>query len=323
MEHSLDIAQVQEHVWKAYHSLSMALDLPFDPMKEMMWMTRAVKNLAAAKYPAIYIPQLLIAASKVFSAGNIHLDLKDLIWPDTPGLEQDQWDNKWWLALAPQQEDNAPVEGKGKWKATKQPMEALKIKVPPIKKQKQSGEDEDSEDGEEEAEGSRSISMLIFELCTPATQPMLTTPPMDPATPAEMEEEGDEDLITMMPTPSPPCKKAHHIQVRTPSPLTLAPGPVPSTSMSTSHLTPAGGSTSTTASAAPPTLVQPHQSGAYVLVDTFQQVLVWEHMTQLEHKMAKMTTNMCHWQDNIITDYLKLNQHIRTMEDNQHEFIRQ
>ncbi|KAG6326872.1 hypothetical protein ID866_12217, partial [Astraeus odoratus] len=158
--------------------------------------------------------------------------------------------------------------------------------------------------------------------CSPATQPMLTTPPMDPATPAEMEEEGNEDPITMIPTPSPPCKKAHHIQVRMPSPLTLAPGPVPSTSMSTSHLAPAGGSTSTTALAALPTLVQPCQPGAYMLVDTFQQVLMWDHMTGLEHKMTKMTSNMHHWWDDIVAKYLELNQCIRTMEDNQHKFIR-
>ncbi|KAG6326667.1 hypothetical protein ID866_12422, partial [Astraeus odoratus] len=223
-------------------------------------------------------------------------------------------------------EDDAPVEGKGKGKVTEQLTEVLKIKVLLIKKRKWSGENEESEDREEEAEGSGSISELIFEPCTPATQPMLTTPLMDPATPAEMEEEGNEDPITIMPTPSPPCKKAHHIQVRMPSPLTLAPGPVPSMSMSTSHLTPAGGSSLTAASAAPPTLVQPHQPGAgncaYMLVDTFQQVLIWECMTWLEYKMAEMTSNMCHWQDDIVADYLKLNQHIRTMEDNQHKFIR-
>ncbi|KAG6327008.1 hypothetical protein ID866_12080 [Astraeus odoratus] len=91
---------------------------------------------AAAKYLAIYIPWLLIAASKVFSAGDIHSALKDLIQPDVPGLEQDQWDDKWWLALAPQQEDDAPVEGKGKGKATELLPEVLKIKVPLIKKQK-------------------------------------------------------------------------------------------------------------------------------------------------------------------------------------------
>ncbi|KAG6326289.1 hypothetical protein ID866_12800 [Astraeus odoratus] len=155
---------------------------------------------------------------------------------------------------------------------------------------------------------------------------MPTTPPMDPATPAEMEEEGNQDLITITPTPSPPCKKAHHVWVRIPSPLALAPGPVPSSSTSTSHLAPAGGSTSTAALPAPATLVQPHQPGeancTYMLVDTFQQVLVWECMTQLEHEMAEMTSNMHCWQDNIIADYLELNQHVRTMEDNQHEFIR-
>ncbi|KAG6327369.1 hypothetical protein ID866_11720 [Astraeus odoratus] len=238
----------------------------------------------------------------------------------------------------------------GKGKATKQPTEVLKIEVLLIKKQKWTREDEESEDGEEEAEGSRSISALIFELCkcsklhcmaqdsghtivitmsgktiwqcTPATQPMLTTPLMDPATPAEMEEEGDKDLIAMMPTPSPPCKKAHHIHVRTPSPLTLAPGPVPSMSMSTSHLAPTGGSTLTTASAACPTLVQPCQPGTYVLVDTFQQVLMQEHMTWLECKMAKMTTSMHHWWDDIITNYLEHNQHVMIMEDNQHKFIK-
>ncbi|KAG6328068.1 hypothetical protein ID866_11021 [Astraeus odoratus] len=399
MEHSSDIAQVQECVWKAYHLLSIVLDSPCDPTKEMVWMTRAVQNLsgilqAVAKYPAIYIPWLLIAASRVFSSGDIHLAPKDLIWLDTPGLEQDQWDDKWWLALAPQQEDNAPVEGKGKGKVTnvelvltlaylskelvalepsslvkpgvtstlfslfsasfhlsmstlssspmgqmhlvqvaathtltrnlsdtEQPMEAPKIKMLPIKKQKQAGEDEESEDGEEEAEGSGSIGTLIFELL------MLTTPPMDPATPAEMEEEGDKDPITMMPTPSPPHKKAHCVWVRMPSPLTLSPGPVPSTSTSTFHLALAGGSTSTTASAAPPTLLQPCQpvegNCAYVLVDTFQQVLMWEHMTWLECEMAKMATTMCCWWDNIISDYLKLNQHIMTMEENQHKFINQ
>ncbi|KAG6326083.1 hypothetical protein ID866_13006 [Astraeus odoratus] len=46
-------------------------------------------------------------------------------------------------------------------------------------------------------------------------------------------------------------------------------------------------------------------------------------MTQLECEMAKMTTSMCHWWDNIITNYLKLNQHIMTMEENQHKFIKQ
>ncbi|KAG6326882.1 hypothetical protein ID866_12207, partial [Astraeus odoratus] len=227
---------------------------------------------------------------------------------------------KWWLALGLQQEDNAPVEGKGKGKATEQPTEILKIKVLLIKKRKWSEEDEESEDEEEEAEGSRSVSMLIFEPCTPAIQPMLTTPLMDPATPAEMEEEGDQDLITIMPTPSPPHKKAHHIWVRMPSPLTLAPGPVSSTSTSTSHLTSTGGSTSTTASAAPSTLVQPCQPGKGN--HTFQQVLVQEHMTQLEHEMAKMTSNIHHWWDDIITNYLELNQHVRTMEDNQCKFIR-
>ncbi|KAG6329358.1 hypothetical protein ID866_9730 [Astraeus odoratus] len=126
---------------------------------------------------------------------------------------------------------------------------------------------------------------------------MLTTPLMDPATPAEMKEEGNEDPIAMMPTLSPPW-------------------PVPSVSMSTSHLTPTGGSTLTPALAAPPTLVQPCQPGAYVLVDTFQQVLMWDCMTQLEHEMAEMTSNMCHWWDDIITKYLEPNQCIRTMEDN-------
>ncbi|KAG6325853.1 hypothetical protein ID866_13236 [Astraeus odoratus] len=154
---------------------------------------------------------------------------------------------------------------------------------------------------------------------------MLTTPPMDPATPAEMEEEGDKDLIATMPTPSPPHKKTHHIWVRMPSPLTLAPGPVPSMSMSTSHLTPTRGSTLTTASTAPPTLVQPCQPDegncAYMLVDTFQQVLVQEHMTWLECEMAEMTTTMHCWWDNIISDYLELNWHIMTMEDNQYKFI--
>ncbi|KAG6327009.1 hypothetical protein ID866_12081 [Astraeus odoratus] len=152
---------------------------------------------------------------------------------------------------------------------------------------------------------------------------MPTTPLMDPATPAEMKEEGDKDLIAMIPTPSPPHKKVHHVWVRTPSPPTLALGPVPSASTSTSHLAPTRGSTSTTASAAPPTLVQPCQPGTYMFVDTFQQVLMWDHMTQLEHEMAEMTSNMCHWWDNIITEYLDLNQHVRTMEDNQHKFIRQ
>ncbi|KAG6326418.1 hypothetical protein ID866_12671 [Astraeus odoratus] len=151
---------------------------------------------------------------------------------------------------------------------------------------------------------------------------MLTTPPMDPATPAEMEEEGNKDPITMIPTPSPPHKKAHCIWVRMPSPLTIAPGPVPSASMSTSNLTSTGGSTLIAASAAPPTLVQPCQPGTYMFVDTFQQVLVWDHMTWLEHEMAEMTRNMCCWWDNIIAKYLKLNQCIRTMEDNQWEFIR-
>ncbi|KAG6325811.1 hypothetical protein ID866_13278 [Astraeus odoratus] len=97
--------------------------------------------------------------------------------------------------------------------------------------------------------------------------------------------------------------------------------------MSTSHLAPAGGSTSTAASAAPPSLVQPHQPSegnrAYMLVDTFQQVLVWEHMTRLEHEMAEMTRNMHCWRDDIVTDYLKLNQHVKTMEDNQCKFIQQ
>ncbi|KAG6327881.1 hypothetical protein ID866_11208 [Astraeus odoratus] len=321
MEHSSDIAQVQEHVWKAYHSLSMALDLPCDPMKETVWMSRAAQNL---NHRQCLTPPLDPLAVK---------------------------DDKWWLALAPQQEDDAPVEGKGKEKATEQLMEVLKIKVLLIKKRKQSGKDGESEDGEEEAEGSRSVGMLIFELCkgsklcctaqdgshtivvamsgktvwwcTPAIQPMLTTPLMDPAIPAEMEEEGDEDPVAIMTTPSPPCKKAHHVWVRMPSPLTLAPGPVPSMSMSTSHLAPTGGSILTTALAAPPTLVQPCQPGTYVLVDTFQQVLVWEHMTQLEHEMAEMTSNMHCWWDDIITNYLELNQHVRTMEDIQHKFIRQ
>ncbi|KAG6326923.1 hypothetical protein ID866_12166 [Astraeus odoratus] len=71
----------------------------------------------------------------------------------------------------------------------------------------------------------------------------------------------------------------------------------------------------------------PRQPGegncAYVLVDTFQQVLVWDCMTRLEHKWAKMTSNMHCWWDNIVAKYLELNQHVRTMEDNQHEFIRQ
>ncbi|KAG6326769.1 hypothetical protein ID866_12320 [Astraeus odoratus] len=141
---------------------------------------------------------------------------------------------------------------------------------------------------------------------------------MNPATPAEMEEEGDQDLITIMPTPSPPYKKAHHVQVRMPSLLALAPGPVPSSSMSTSHLASAEGSTSTTALAAPATLVQPCQPGAYMTVNTFQQVLVQDHMTQLKHEMAEMTSNMHCWWDNIVAKYLDLTQHVRTMEDNQY-----
>ncbi|KAG6327411.1 hypothetical protein ID866_11678 [Astraeus odoratus] len=262
------------------------------------------------------------------------------------------------------------------------------IKVPPMKKQKQAGEDEESDDREEEAEGSGSISMLIFQpgctrcvhkgwlcmaelpqttqgpnanipplcgkckgsklcctardgghtivvatggktiwRCTLVTQSQPPTPAMDPATPAGMEKEGKEDPIALNPTPSPPHKKAHCVQVRSPSPLTLAPGPVPSASTSTSHLAPAGGSTSTTALAAPPSFIHPRQPGegncAYVLVDTFQQVLVQEHMTQLEHEMAEMTRNMCCWWDNIVADYLELNQHVKTMEDNQCKFIQQ
>ncbi|KAG6325862.1 hypothetical protein ID866_13227 [Astraeus odoratus] len=45
-------------------------------------------------------------------------------------------------------------------------------------------------------------------------------------------------------------------------------------------------------------------------------------MTWLEHKMAEMITSMHCWQDDIVADYLKLNQCIMTMEDNQHKFIR-
>ncbi|KAG6327101.1 hypothetical protein ID866_11988 [Astraeus odoratus] len=135
-----------------------------------------------------------------------------------------------------------------------------------------------------------------------------------------MEQEGDKDPIALNPTPSPPCKKAHHVQERSPSPLTLAPGPVPSACMSTSQLTPTGGSMSTTGSAATPTLVQPHQPGegncTYILLDTFQQVLVWEWMTWLEQKMAEMTATMCHWWDNFIADYLELNDCIMVMEEN-------
>ncbi|KAG6326075.1 hypothetical protein ID866_13014 [Astraeus odoratus] len=146
---------------------------------------------------------------------------------------------------------------------------------------------------------------------------------MDPATPAGMEQEGDKDPITLNPTPSPPCKKAHHVWVRYPSPLTLAPGPVPSTSTSTSQLMPIGGSTLTTGLAAMPILVQPCQPSTYVLLDTFQQVLVWEQMAQLEWEMAEMTTTMhCQW-DNFVTDYLELNDHIMAMEENQWRFINQ
>ncbi|KAG6328812.1 hypothetical protein ID866_10277 [Astraeus odoratus] len=304
MEHSSDITQVQECVWKAYHLLSMVLDSPYDPTKGMVWMTRAVQNLlvilqAAAKYLAIYIPWLLIAASKVFTSGDIHSAPKDLIQLDAPGLEQDQWyvnqnhrqcltppldplavgDDKWWLALAPQQKDEAPVEGQGKGKATEQPMEVLMIKVLLMKKWKQTGEDEESDDREEEAEGSRSISTLIF---GPMSENAFSTDP---------------------------CTRARPIHIPT------------------SHLTPAGGSTLTAASAAPPTLVQPCQPSegncTYVVVDTFQQVLVQECMTWLEHKMAKMTTTMCCWWDDIIGDYLKLSEHIMTMEENQHRFINQ
>ncbi|KAG6327983.1 hypothetical protein ID866_11106 [Astraeus odoratus] len=152
---------------------------------------------------------------------------------------------------------------------------------------------------------------------------------MDPAIPAGMEQEGDEDPITLNLTPSPPHKKAHHVQVRSPSPLTLAPGPVPSTSasMSTSQLAPTGGFMSTTGLAATPTLVQPCQPSegncTYVLLDTFQQVLVQEQMTQLEQEMAEMTTTMHHWQDSFVTDYLELNGHIMAMEENQWKFIKQ
>ncbi|KAG6329407.1 hypothetical protein ID866_9682 [Astraeus odoratus] len=32
-------------------------------------------------------------------------------------------------------------------------------------------------------------------------------------------------------------------------------------------------------------------------------------MIQLEQEMAKMTTTMCHWQDNFVTSYLVLNDH--------------
>ncbi|KAG6326851.1 hypothetical protein ID866_12238 [Astraeus odoratus] len=146
---------------------------------------------------------------------------------------------------------------------------------------------------------------------------------MDPATPAGMEKEGDEDPITLNPTPSPPCKKAHHVQVRSSSPLTLAPGPIPSASTSTSQLVPTRGSALTTGSAAMPTLVQPHQPSAYILLNTFQQVLVQEWMTQLEWEMAEMTTTMHHWQDNFIADYLELNDHLMVMEENQQRFISQ
>ncbi|KAG6329961.1 hypothetical protein ID866_9128 [Astraeus odoratus] len=282
-------------------------------MKETVWMTRAVQPVvlqAAAKCPAIYIPWLLITASKVFTSGDIHLALKDLIQPDAPGLKQDQWDNKWWLALAPQQEDNAPVEGKGKGEVTKQLMEVLIIKVLPMKVQKWAGVDEESDNGEEEAEGSRSISKLIFQLwedhlAVHPSHPVTATNTHDgSSTPAGMEQEGNEDPIMLNPTTSPPHKKAHHVQVRSPSPLTLAPGPVPSTSASTStsQLTPTGGT-------------------AYVLLDTFQQVLVWEQMTQLEQEMAEMTTTMHHWQDNFVADYLELNGCIMAMEENQWRFI--
>ncbi|KAG6327183.1 hypothetical protein ID866_11906 [Astraeus odoratus] len=148
---------------------------------------------------------------------------------------------------------------------------------------------------------------------------------MDFATPAGMEQEGDEDPITLNPSPSPPHKKAHHVWVRSPSQLTLVPGPVPSTSASTStsQLVPTGGSTLTKGLAAIPTLVQPCQPSAYVLLDAFQQVLVWEQMTQLEQEMAKMTTTMCHWQDNFVANYLELNGCIMAMEENQQRFINQ
>ncbi|KAG6326347.1 hypothetical protein ID866_12742 [Astraeus odoratus] len=189
-------------------------------------------------------------------------------------------------------------------------MEVLTIKVLLMKKQKQAGEDEESDNGEEEAEGSGSVSALIFQLCTPVTQSQLPTPVMDPATPAGIEQEGKEDPIALNPTPSPPCKKAHHVWVRSASPLTLAPGPVPPMSMSTSHLALTGGSTLTAASAAPPSLVQPCQPGEGI-----------ERMTWLEHEVAKMTRNMHHWQDDIVADYLELNQHVKTMEDNQRKFI--
>ncbi|KAG6326110.1 hypothetical protein ID866_12979 [Astraeus odoratus] len=46
-------------------------------------------------------------------------------------------------------------------------------------------------------------------------------------------------------------------------------------------------------------------------------------MTQLEQKMAEMTTTMCCWQGNCITDYLELNGHIIAMEENQWRFIKQ
>ncbi|KAG6326805.1 hypothetical protein ID866_12284 [Astraeus odoratus] len=38
-------------------------------------------------------------------------------------------------------------------------------------------------------------------------------------------------------------------------------------------------------------------------------------MTWLECEMAEMTTTMCCWWDNIVSDYLELNQHIMTMEE--------
>ncbi|KAG6327038.1 hypothetical protein ID866_12051 [Astraeus odoratus] len=133
---------------------------------------------------------------------------------------------------------------------------------------------------------------------------------MDPATPAGMEQEGNEDPIALNPTPSPPCKKANHVWVRSPSPFILAQGPVPSTSTSisqvpsTSQLMLTGGS-------------------AYVLLDTFQQVLVWEWMTQLEQEMAEMTTTMHCWWDNFVTHYLELSECIMAMEENQQRFINQ
>ncbi|KAG6328361.1 hypothetical protein ID866_10728 [Astraeus odoratus] len=34
-----------------------------------------------------------------------------------------------------------------------------------------------------------------------------------------------------------------------------------------------------------------------------------------------MTAAMCHWQDNFIANYLDLNEHIMTMEENQCRFI--